>query len=709
MSETTPNITLNVEGMTCSSCAMSVTNTLKREGCEDVDVNFALGEAQFNMPQSADLQAIQSIEGLGFTTSLAGGKVTSKSGWSPIEKKFFATLPFTIPLFLHMFFPEDSFLQNPILQLVLCLPVYAIGLWHFGRSAFHSIRVMAPNMDVLIFTGSTAAFIYSLVGMLQHYGQQEMHNYLFFETAATIITLVLLGNLLEHRSVKQTTSAIEALGRLQPHHAKRVQRNGLQEEIVEIPLEEVQEGDYLMVNTGDRIPVDGRVKFGTGSVDQSMLTGESIPVTREKGSTVIGGTILLEGNISITAEAVGEKTVLAGIINMVKTAQKNKPAIQKLGDKVSMYFVPIVMSMAILSTLVGYFGGFFPLKIALMNGIAVLVISCPCAMGLATPTAVMAGLGRAARRGILIKGGSTLEQMARITTVVFDKTGTLTSGRFDIQKMYVEPGQDEQEIRSALLGLEQHSSHPIAQSLVRLLKADTTPLPFEKVEEKKGCGLTGHDNKGQIWQAGSQRLVPGDTASHSVYILKNDQLVGWVDLKDELKPEAVATIQQLQSQGIQTILLSGDKQANCDAVARQLGIQEVYAEKLPEEKLTLIDQLNASGTVAMVGDGINDAPALAKAEVGISLSNASEIAINSAQVVLLSHDALGKLPEALLLGKHSLLTIKQNLFWAFFYNVVAIPVAAIGLLNPMVGALSMAASDVVVIGNSIRLKSKKIS
>ncbi|MBA3901825.1 MAG: cadmium-translocating P-type ATPase, partial [Bacteroidetes bacterium] len=482
------------------------------------------------------------------------------------------------------------------------------------------------------------------------------------------------------------------------------------EHINEINAAEINKGDILQVNTGDKIPVDGKIVSGTVLIDESMITGESIPVEKSTGDEVIGGTIITSGNIRMNAEKVGSETVLAKIIEMVRNAQQKRPAIQKLGDKISAIFVPVVVGISAITFIIWYLIIGVPLATAIMTSIAVLVISCPCAMGLATPTAVMVGIGRAAKNGILIKGGNTLQELSNIKTVVFDKTGTLTTGNFKIKNIHTYNGAGETEVKNLLYSIEQHSSHPIAKSIVSELKQKATLLNLPDVSEIKGMGLKASDDEGNQYFLGGALAVRHlvENAAFNIYLVKNDKLIAAVDVEDEIKPSAKEVINNLKNKGIHTVLLSGDKKEKCEALASLLNIDTVHSEQLPSQKLEIIEELQKSGPVAMVGDGINDAPALAKATVGISLGNATQVAIQSAQVILLNGNDLNNVINAFQVGKHSVITIKQNFFWAFIYNIVAIPIAAMGMLSPMVAALAMAFSDVVVVGNSIRLKSKKI-
>lgn len=699
--------TVLVEGMTCSSCAAGVSRALSKAGYSDVNVNFASGEVYLTDENEIDLKRVETlVKKAGF--EYAGTKQKEKKGLASIEKKFLFTLPFTVPLLLHMIPFAPAFLTDPIVQLALSLPVMLLGMWHFGNSALGSLRNGVPNMDVLIFIGSTSAFAYSLAGTLMNWGTPEAHQYLFFETSATIVTLVLLGNVIEHRSVRQTTTAITELGKLQEGLADKVVQHDGHEHIQRVPFEKLKVDDLVMVKTGDSIPSDGILVKGELQIDESMVTGESIPVSKQKDELLIGGSLVSDGSALIRITTIGRLTVLSSIIEMVKKAQLEKPSIQRLADKVSGVFVPVVLGISLLTFVVAHFGFEISLSQSIMQSVAVLVISCPCAMGLATPTAVMVGLGRGAKNGILFKGAESIENLSKVQKVVFDKTGTLTTGDIKIGSFNVIE-ESEQELRNVLFSIEQYSSHPIARALVSELETSSSKIELENVEELKGKGLVCKDASGTEWKVGSFKMLSTKSQSESdIYILKNGRLVAELTLVDKVREDAAELIRYLNSKGIETIMLSGDRANKCRLVANDLGIKTVYAEKSPEEKLKLVEDFSNTVPTAMVGDGINDAPALTRATVGISLSNATQVAINAATVVVLDNGGIGKLKEAFQLGHHTVLTIKQNLFWAFCYNTLAIPIAAIGLLNPMVAALSMAFSDVVVIGNSVRFKFKSI-
>jgi len=717
MAENATNIILQVEGMDCTTCALGITKNLQKKGLENVYVDFATGEATFLLNDKIKLQSIiKGINDLGYKVVDSKYLEENKGKIATIEKRFYFTLPFTIILFFgHMLLPHDFILNKPYAQLIICVPVFIIGIIQFGKSAWGSLKSGVPNMDVLVFTGSASAFIYSVIGMYLYIGTPMVHNYLFFETTASVISLVLLGNVFEQRSVKKTTTAISELIAIQVTKAKMIGLQMGKELITEVEYKNIPVGAILQVNSGDKIPVDGEIFSGDASIDESMITGERLPVEKSISDKVIGGTIVVKGNIRMRAENVGDQTLLAKIIGLVKKAQQDKPDIQKLGDKISAIFVPVVLGIAILTFFVNYFfidltSFTNPLQESIMRSIAVLVISCPCAMGLATPTAVMVGIGRAAKNGILIKGGSTLEEFAKVKNIVFDKTGTLTTGNFKINSINIHNGVSEEEVKEILYSLEIHSSHPIAKSIVAALKG-IVGREFKTVKEEKGLGITAQDHQNNIYQIGSYKIASEFPKNeiHDIYVLKNNILIATVDIEDDVKLNVKETIDEFNKVGINTILISGDNRKNCESLTQKVNINKVYSEQSPAQKLALIEILTKEGSTAMVGDGINDAPALAKATVGISLSNATQVAINVAQIILLNNNDLSTLRHANLISKHTLLTIKQNLFWAFFYNIVAIPIAACGLLSPAFGALTMAFSDVIVIGNSIRLKTKKLS
>lgn len=696
-----------VEGMTCSNCALTISNYLQRQGLKNVKVNPMDGKVSFDageQPLQQD-KLTHGIEALGYRVSAnAGAAKKEKAGMNFHLKRFLICLAFTLVLMLHMI-PglHIHWLMNPWVQFALCLPVYLIGMAFFGRSAIKSLRNGMPNMNVLIALGATAAFAYSLAGSLMNLGMQ----YQFYETAATIITLVFLGNYMEDASISSTQRALKKLAKSQHVMANMIAFDEHHHEII-FPIEsdQLKSGDLVLIKNGEQVPADCKILWGEASVSEAIITGESLPVLKKAKDKLIGGSVLVDGTVKAQVTAAGNDTVLANILQLVEQAQGEKPPMQKLADRISAIFVPLVIGLAILTFVVNYFTleAFAP---ALMRSIAVLVIACPCAMGLATPAAIAVGLGRAAKSGILFRNATSLENFKDIKQIVFDKTGTLTTGNFVITAFHAQ-GIDEDEFRRIAFSLEKYSNHPLGKSIALAWKTKHE-IRWQKIEEKKGSGMVGTDKEGNVYQAGSFRMAEAVASDkqHSIYVIKNNALIGWIDLSDEIRPEATGVVQYFRNRGIRTYLLSGDRQDKCKALGDQLGIDEVIAEQTPEDKLETIGTLNAIAPTAMVGDGINDAPALAKATIGISMSDATQVAMQTAQVVLMNN-GLKNLPAALGLGRHTHLTIKQNLFWAFIYNIVAIPVAAFGFLTPTFGALVMGLSDVVLAANSVRLFVKKV-
>jgi len=480
-----------------------------------------------------------------------------------------------------------------------------------------------------------------------------------------------------------------------------------QEIILPVENTQLHNGDLVLIKSGEQVPADCKILWGDASVNEAIITGESLPLTKKAKDTLIGGSILVDGTVKAQVTAASKDSVLSGIINLVKRAQGDKPPVQQLADKISAVFVPVVFLIAVLCFVLNFIF-LHDLTASLMRSIAVLVIACPCAMGLATPAAIAVGLGRAAKSGILFRNTKSLESFKNIKQVVFDKTGTLTTGEFVIAHFSHDSRLTADEFKQIVFSLEKYSNHPIGKCIAVSWKTKNDTR-WTKVDEIKGLGIKATTANGDMYQAGSYKIAEllTNDETHNVYIVKNNELLGWVDVKDELRKEAATVINYLHAKKIKTILLSGDRLVNCRKIAAELGIQEVIAEQSPAQKLQQVASLTEQMPTAMVGDGINDAPALAKATIGISMSDASHIAIQTADVVLMNK-GLKNLPVSLGLGKHTFLTIRQNLFWAFFYNVIAIPVAAFGLLTPTVGALVMALSDIVLIVNSTRLFVKKV-
>lgn len=699
----------------------------------NISVNAISGDVSFETADTAvETELIKKVEGLGYKVH-SGDAAHNHSHhshehgtMSKYMLRFWISLPFTLLLMLHMI-PSVHlhWLMQPWVQFGLALPVFVIGMEYFGKSAFNSIRGGVPNMDVLITIGSFSAFAYSTYGLFT----PKPEDFLFFETAASIITIVFFGNWLEDVSVSRTQKVIKELTKTQVVKANMIAYDDQhQEQVFEVDSTALRTGDLILIRTGEQVPADCKMLSGEADVSEALLSGEATPVLKKQGDVLVGGSVVVNGNLKAYVTAVGKDTVMSGIQEMMKKAQTEKPPVQQLADKISSIFIPIVLGIALLTLLGNFFIGDHTFKESLMRCVAVLVIACPCAMGLATPAAIAVGLGRAARYGILYTDVKRMELFKDIRQMVFDKTGTLTSGKFSIAAFAALEG-DEAAFKKLVFSLEKFSNHPIAKSIADAWRSKDA-FRLHDVEEVKGEGMKAADTDGNVYRIGSAKILSSESAQslglkssanavgeatnsgdsaqiHSLYVTKNDVLIGWLDIEDEIRPEAKDVINYCKAQGITTILLSGDSVEKCAVVANALGIDVVHAAKSPAEKLQIIDELVAAKPTVMVGDGINDAPALAKATISVSLSEASQLAIQSAGVVLTSH-GLKNLPKAMQLGKLTYGTVKSNLFWAFFYNSIAIPVAAFGFLHPTLGALIMGGSDVVLAINSLWLGVRKL-
>jgi Cu+-exporting ATPase len=699
-----------VDGMSCTNCALSIHKYLQSKGIEDPKVNFMEGEVQFQLPQNIDKDTLaKGIHHLGYKVRGNEEAVPVKKWLDTQGERAAFCFIFTLPLLIHML-PgvHIHWMMNPYVQLALTIPVFIVGMSYFGRSAWKSIITGIPNMNVLVAIGAIASFGYSLYGTLIGQGQ----SFAYYETTATIITLVFFGNYLEDSSVQSTQRALKDLVKAQKVMANMIVFDDQHKEVIfNVESSTLKVGDLILINSGETVPMDCKILWGEANVNESIVTGESVPVHRTIKDSLLGGSTIENGTLKAYVTAVGDDTVLANILKMVKAAQGEKPPVQILADKISAIFVPLVLSISIITLIGNYYFTSIGFGESMLRAIAVLVISCPCAMGLATPAAIAVGLGRGARNGVLFKNAKSLETFKDIKQVVFDKTGTLTTGHFTIAAFKVLQDMQEEAFINLVYSLEKYSNHPIAKCISTEWKSNQ-PISWKTIEEIKGLGIKAIDNEGNEYWAGSYKLITKEETdkSHNIFILKNNILLGWLDVEDEIREEAKNVIHTLHLLGIHTILLSGDQHTKCEKVGKALGIQEIISEQSPADKLAKLEALTLQSPTAMVGDGINDAPALAKATIGISLSNASHIAIQSAQVILMNQ-GLKNLPMALGLGRRTYETIKENLVWAFSYNIVAIPVAALGLLGtwgPTYGALIMALSDVVLAINSLRLFRKKL-
>ena len=716
------HVQLKVDGMSCTNCALSIHKYLENQGAIEPKVNFMEGEVQFDLPAELKKEnLVKGIVNLGYKVRGQEQETPTKKWLDNNKDRALFCLIFTIPLVAHMLpgvhqIPGFHVLMNPYVQLGLTIPVFVVGIAYFGKSAWHSLLNGIPNMNVLVSIGTIASFGYSLYGTIIGKGME----FAYYETTATIFTLVFFGNYLEDASIESTQRALKDLVKAQKVMANMIVFDENHKEILfNVESDTLKVGDLVLINAGETIPMDCKVLWGEANVNESIVTGESVPVFRKMNDILLGGSTIENGTVKAYITAVGNDTVLANILKMVKAAQGEKPPVQILADKISAIFVPLVVSIAIATLLGNYFfahnaaGAPIGFGESLLRAIAVLVISCPCAMGLATPAAIAVGLGRGARNGIVFKNAKSLETFKDIKQVVFDKTGTLTTGHFEIANFKIAESAaiNEVDFKTLVYSLERYSNHPIAKCISTTWKSNNA-TNWAKIEEVKGLGIHATDKEGNQYWAGSFKTLVDQKVEdgHNIYIQKNNLLIGWVDVTDQIRPEAKEVIETLHKQGVHTILLSGDRKEKCERVGKALGIQEIISEQSPSDKLTKLDALTSIAPTAMVGDGINDAPALAKATIGISLSNASHIAIQSAQVILMNQ-GLKNLPMSLGLGRRTYETIKENLAWAFSYNLIAIPVAALGLLGtwgPTYGALIMGLSDVVLVLNSLRLFKKKL-
>lgn len=713
--------TLLIEGMTCAACSARIEKVLNKiDGVTRANVNLSTNKAIVEFPSGLidDNALIKAVEKAGYKAEveverdLDREKELREKEIKSLKTSFIISAILSIPLFSAMFFHmagNMNILTNGYFQLLLATPVQFIIGYRFYKGAYHSLRGGGANMDVLVSMGTSAAYFYSLYNLIR-----GVHEY-YFEASAVVITLVLLGKTFEAIAKGKTSEAIKKLMGLQPKTA-RVIKDGIE---VDTPIEKLEIGDIILVRPGEKVPVDGIIVEGNSSLDESMITGESIPVDKSVDDTVIGATINKFGSFKFEATKIGKDTVLSQIIKLVEDAQGSKAPVQRLADKISGIFVPIVVGVAVLTFLGHYFvGGSF--NSGLINAVAVLVIACPCALGLATPTAIMVGTGKGAENGILIKSGEHLERAHKMDTIIFDKTGTITKGEPEVTDIISFNGYEDAEILRLAASVEKASEHPLGESIVKKSGEESIELiTINSFEAIPGMGLKASIEGKEVLIGNRKLMVKNDIiigdkendlsrleegGKTAMLISIDGNISGIIAVADKIKETSLEAINKLQDMGLDVYMITGDNERTAKAIAKQIGITHVLADVLPENKASKVDELKAQGKhVGMVGDGINDAPALASADVGFAIGTGTDVAMEAADITLMRGDLNGVV-TAIRLSHRTMRTIKQNLFWAFFYNSIGIPFAALGFLNPMVAGAAMAFSSVSVVSNSLRLK-----
>jgi Cu+-exporting ATPase len=664
-------VDLPVSGMTCAACARTIERTLSHTaGVERARVNFATATAtvEYNPGVVKPADFVGAIEELGY------GVPRAESSEPDYRARLYTAIALAVPVMtlgmLH---------SSPFLQLALSLPVIFYAGAPFYQGAWNALRHRSANMNTLIALGTGAAFLYSVVETLRG------GHHVYFEAAAVIIALILLGRTLETRARGRASEAIRKLMDLQPPSA-RVVRDNVE---TEIPVEEIRIGDTVVVRPGERIPVDGALLEGSSAVDESMLTGESMPVEKGPGASVFAGTINASGSFRYAATKVGRGTLLQQMIEMVKQAQGSRAPVARLADIVSGYFTIGVLAIALVTFAVWLFWA--PFATAMVNAVAVLIIACPCALGLATPVAIMVGTGRGAQSGILIKSGEALEMAHKVDTIVLDKTGTITQGKPKVTRVIPANGFAEAEVLRLAASAERYSEHPLAKAIV-----EAAGGPLEDATEFSA--LAGHGVRARI---GAREIVVGRPG---VTVTVDGARAGEIEIADTIKPEAPEAVRRLRAMNLDVWMITGDQRATAEEIARQAGIDHVLAEVMPEQKVAEVKRMQAAGKrVAMAGDGINDAPALAQSDLGLAMGSGTDIAMEAGGITLMRGNLNG-VPDAIELSRRTMRIIRQNLFWAFAYNTLGIPVAALGLLSPMLASAAMALSSLTVVTNSLRLK-----
>lgn len=727
-----------VEGMTCASCVARVEKAVKKlDGVESVSVNLATEKVTLKANTSlvSPEKIAEAVENAGYKLLLPQpeGSGSESSGMAPKEDHYLkqiarefsisAAISFPVMLLSMAMMIEGvreyiplGFEKMNLIFLLLTTYVILVPGRRFVTAALNAARHATADMNTLVAVGTWSAYIYSAIGVIFPEWLGLHHaEHLYFDTTVVIITLILMGKLLEARAKKRTGDAIRKLMGLQPEKAVVIEEDVERE----VPVKSLVLGDLIRIRPGERIPVDGVIESGATSIDEAMITGESIPVDKTSGDHVSGGTVNLTGSFTFRATAVGSDTVISRIIRLVEDAQGSKAPIQALADKIAAVFVPVVIVIALVSFAVWYFVLGVPFSEALIYFISVMIIACPCAMGLATPTAIMAGTGRGAQLGVLIKNAESLERAHKVTAVVFDKTGTITEGKPSVTDIYINSSFSKTEVLQYAASVEKLSEHPLSRAVTNY--AETKGIALLQAADFRsvtGEGVYGTVSGKEIYAGKEKSPLTEEAASLqmrwssegktviAVYI--DNTLAGLVAAADTMKAHIPEVIESLHQRGIKTIMMTGDNSHTAEAIAKKAGIRQFLSGMKPEEKALQIKQLQQQGEiVAMAGDGINDAPALAQADVSIALGTGTDIAMETADITLTGGNLSG-VYKAIVLSDKTIRTIRQNLFWAYIYNTVGIPVAALGLLNPMFAAFAMAMSSVSVISNSLRLKSVKV-
>ncbi|MHB1050868.1 MAG: heavy metal translocating P-type ATPase [Bacteroidota bacterium] len=732
-------LTLPVEGMTCASCVSRVEKVLNRvEGVERATVNLATEKAtiKFDASQATEEQMAAVVAEAGYTLVLPesqakSGETETVDAYTKLKREFIISAAFTLPVMILSMIAMTEWFMNisPVsmhsvntLLFIGTTIVMVVSGKRFFRIAWKLAQHFEADMNTLVAVGTGVAYLYSSVVTLFPEVLPASVNPMdvYFDTAATIVTLILLGKMLEAKAKQRASDAMKKLMSVQPKTAQ-VKRDG---QFQEIPVENVVHDDVIFVRPGERIPVDGIIESGETSIDESMMTGESMPVFKKSGDPVIGGTINTTGSIEFRTTAVGSETMLSQIARMVEEAQGSKAPIQSLADKIAAVFVPIVIGIAIVTFVAGMFIWDLEFTHAMINAIAVLIIACPCALGLATPTAIMVGTGRGATLGILIKNAESLERAGSVTSVVFDKTGTITEGKPSVMTVKMFNGFTQEDLVSAAASVERHSEHPLSIAIVEYAQQKGFPLlPTDSFLANPGFGVTGKVNgksvvvgKSEFMRESLIQTTEGEETAMDlqskgesvVFVGMQKKLAGIISIADTVRPTSKEAIAALRAMNIKVTLLTGDNKSTAEAIAREVGIDAVIANVLPKDKAEHIKKLQADGEiVAMVGDGINDSPALAQAHVSLAMASGTDVALETADIALMRHD-LTAVVRAIMLSRRTIRTIKQNLFWAFIYNVIGIPLSAVGMLSPTFAAGAMAFSSVSVVTNSLRLRSMSI-